>query len=184
MQLSPSQRLTLLKEIAVRLAVEEWALLDMTLKAYRLPVSDRSDGGKHAYVLEMVAEASNQVLIDLAHHLGFDCIYFVFTSTQVACWGNGMLRLFISHLAKERQLAAELKNSFLKLGISSFVARNDIEPTKEWQDKIEGALASCGVLVALLHQDFHASNWTDQEIGFAMGRGVPTFPVRLGKDPY
>jgi TIR domain len=184
MQLSPSQRLTLLKEIASRLAVEEWPLLDTTLKAYQLPVSDRWDGGKHAYVLEMVAEASDQVLIDLAHHFWFDYVDFVFPSTQVACWGNGTLRLFISHLAKERQLAADLKNSFLKFEISSFVAHNDIEPTKEWQDEIEGALASCDVLVALLHPDFHASNWTDQEIGFAMGRGVPTFAVRLGKDPY
>ena len=28
------------------------------------------------------------------------------------------------------------------------------------------------------------SNWTDQEIGFAMGRSLPVFAVRLGQDPY
>ncbi len=183
-QLSPSQRLTLLKEIANRLAAEEWPFLDTTLKVYRLPISDQWEGTKHAYVLKMVAEASDQVLIDLAHHLGFDFEDSVFPSNQVACWEDGMLRIFISHLAIERKFAAELKVSLLKLGISSFVAHNDIEPTKEWQDEIEGALASCDVLVALLHPEFHASNWTDQEIGFAMGRGVPAFAVRLGKDPY
>jgi hypothetical protein len=36
----------------------------------------------------------------------------------------------------------------------------------------------------LLHDKFHVSNWTDQEIGFAMGRRVPTFAVRLGETPY
>ncbi len=39
-------------------------------------------------------------------------------------------------------------------------------------------------LVALITPDFHASSWTDQEIGWALGRGVPVIPVRLGADPY
>jgi len=39
-------------------------------------------------------------------------------------------------------------------------------------------------LVALLHPTFHFSNWTDQEVGFAMGRAVPTFSIHLGQDPY
>jgi hypothetical protein len=38
--------------------------------------------------------------------------------------------------------------------------------------------------VALLHDNFHASNWTDQEIGFTMGRGVPAFAVRFAETPY
>lgn len=42
----------------------------------------------------------------------------------------------------------------------------------------------CHGLVALLHDKFHESKWTDQEIGFAMGRGVPIFSVRYGQDPY
>ena len=132
----------------------------------------------------MASGASDQVLIGLARHLEFDFVESLPPSTQVSCWEDGMLRIFISHLAVERVFAAELKTIFLRFGISSFVAHNDIEPTKEWQDEIEGALASCDALIALLHPDFHGSNWTDQEIGFAMGRGVPTFAVRLGKDPY
>ena len=50
--------------------------------------------------------------------------------------------------------------------------------------QIETALATCDALVALLLENFHASNWTDQEIGFAMGRGVPVYSVRFGQDPY
>jgi nucleoside 2-deoxyribosyltransferase len=98
--------------------------------------------------------------------------------------GEKVFRLFVSHLATHRVFAADLQTALLDFGISGFVAHNDIEPTQEWQTQIETALATCDALIALLHSDFHASNWTDQEIGFAMGRGAPTFAVRLGQVPY
>jgi hypothetical protein len=60
----------------------------------------------------------------------------------------------------------------------------DIHPTKEWQDEIESALSSMDGFVALLTDNFHESDWTDQEVGFALARGVPIVAVRLGRDPY
>ena len=95
-----------------------------------------------------------------------------------------MLRLFVTHLSKHRAFAADLQEALSDFGISGFIAHRDIEPTQEWQIEIETALATCDALVALLHERFHASNWTDQEIGCAMGRGVPVFAVRFGEDPY
>lgn len=95
-----------------------------------------------------------------------------------------MLRLFISHLAVEREFAAALQKALLHFGISGFVAHNDIEPTSEWQAQIQTALATSDALIALLHKDFHASHWADQEIGFAMGRGIPVFAVRFAYAPY
>jgi hypothetical protein len=38
--------------------------------------------------------------------------------------------------------------------------------------------------VALMTEGFHDSVWTDQEVGYAVARGVPIVAVRLGKDPY
>jgi len=38
--------------------------------------------------------------------------------------------------------------------------------------------------VALLTEKFHDSDWTDQEVGFALARRVPIVAVRLGKGPY
>jgi hypothetical protein len=46
------------------------------------------------------------------------------------------------------------------------------------------ALATSDSLVALLHPGFSESDWTDQEIGFAMGRGLPVFAISFGQDPY
>jgi hypothetical protein len=39
-------------------------------------------------------------------------------------------------------------------------------------------------LLALLTEKFHESNWTDQEIGAAIGRQKLIIPLRKGIDPY
>lgn len=100
-------------------------------------------------------------------------------------WKNeGYYRVFLSHKAEFKKEAAALKDRLLLYGISSFVAHEDIHPTKEWQDEIENALFSMDALVALMTEGFHDSVWTDQEVGVAFGRGVPIISVKLGKDPY
>lgn len=99
-------------------------------------------------------------------------------------WGEGELRVFISHKAENEKFAKDLKTHFYQWGIASFVAHEDIEPLKEWQSEIEKALFSMDGLVALMTDKFSESDWTDQEIGVAVGRGVPIFPIHLGKDPY
>ena len=95
-----------------------------------------------------------------------------------------MLRLFLSHKAESKRKATEIKDAFLFYGVSCFVAHEDIEPTKEWQAEIERALATMHVMVPLMTESFHESNWTDQEVGIAIGRGVPIVAVMLGRDPY
>ncbi|UOG91010.1 MAG: toll/interleukin-1 receptor domain-containing protein [Candidatus Thiothrix sulfatifontis] len=71
-----------------------------------------------------------------------------------------------------------------RFGISAFVAHVDIEPTKEWQDEIEAGLFSMDALAAILMQGFKESNWTDQEVGIAIGRGVLVIPIVKGVTPY
>lgn len=39
-------------------------------------------------------------------------------------------------------------------------------------------------MVAILHPEFHDSQWCDQEVGWVMGRGIPIMPVRLGPAPH
>lgn len=184
MALPATQRIKLIKEIADRLQVEEWPLVDITLSQFKLPTSETWGGNKLTYVLEMIKSASDESLVELAQHVGYLVEEVAKPGIDPPFWRKRMFRLFISHLAKEKIFAAELQEALLAYGISSFVAHNDIKPTLEWQTQIETALATCDSLVALLHPDFHRSNWTDQEIGFAMGRGLPTFAIRFGQDPY
>jgi hypothetical protein len=185
MPLSASKRITLLTEICSRLQMEEWPLIDLTLSQFGLPTTDEWQGGnKNAYVIQMSKGANDTVLIELAQHVGFLFEEVPKPGFDPPFWRKRMFRLFVSHLSSEKILAAQLQEALLAYGISGFVAHNDIEPTLEWQTQIETALATADSLVALMYPAFHASNWTDQEIGFAMGRGLPVFTVRFGQDPY
>lgn len=99
-------------------------------------------------------------------------------------WGTEGFRPFLSHKAEVKKETAALKEHLGLYGISAFVAHEDIRPTKAWQDEIENSLASMDAFVALLTEDFHDSNWTDQEVGFALARGVPVIAVQIGRLPY
>lgn len=99
-------------------------------------------------------------------------------------WGDDGFRLFLSHKSEVKKETATLKEGLKLFGMSCFVAHEDIHPTKAWQEEIENALASMDGFVALMTENFHDSNWTDQEVGYAVARGVPIIAVRLGKDPY
>jgi len=99
-------------------------------------------------------------------------------------WSPGHFRLFVSHLSENRANAGRLKSTLEPLGVTAFVAHEDIEPTREWQREIESALFSMDGLVAILARGFGQSNWTDHEVGVALGREVIVIPVMYGHNPY
>jgi len=99
-------------------------------------------------------------------------------------WPDGRFRLFFCHVSKHKVAVAKLKDELALRGVAAFVAHEDIEPSLEWQREIELALRSMQALAALITPDFHASAWTDQEVGWAFGRGLVVVPVRLEADPY
>lgn len=98
-------------------------------------------------------------------------------------WEPGRLRIFLSHVAAHKVAVSKLKQELDRFGASAFVAHQDIEPTFEWQHEIELALQSMHSLVALVTPDFHGRKWTDQEVGYALGKGVLVIPVMLGAAP-
>jgi len=98
-------------------------------------------------------------------------------------WKPGMVRAFVSHLALHREFASRVSTELETHGISGFVAHDHILVTHEWQTEIERALSSAEVFVGLVHPDSSTSYWMQQEVGWAMGRGIPIFMVRLGADP-
>ncbi len=94
-------------------------------------------------------------------------------------------RVFISHLAERRVEVHELARMLEAFGFACFVAHDAIEPSRSWQREIERALQSCDLLVAYITPGFRVSRWTDQEVGWALGRGVVAIPVAVeGENPY
>jgi hypothetical protein len=178
-----SKKVKLIKEIATTLSQEDWSLIDLTLKEFEFPISETYNGKEKAYVIEHLQNGNENNLIELAEHLGLQ-IENESTVVNPDFWKDDYFKLFISHLATDKVNAQKLKDRLEIYGISGFVAHSDIEPTKEWQNEIEVALRTCDSLVALMIKDFHNSNWTDQEIGLALGRDLLIIPVRMGQDPY
>lgn len=99
-------------------------------------------------------------------------------------WDSGGFKLFLSHVSSQKGFAHELKEALRRYNITAFVAHDDIEPTAEWQQKIESALNSMDALAAILSDDFVNSPWCDQETGIAMGLGRLVVPVSIEANPH
>ena len=102
----------------------------------------------------------------------------------LSIWKPDHVRLFISHRdihkAAAKKLASELEN----FGISAFVAHDTIEPMKTWQNEIQKGLETMEIMLTFVTDDFHKSVWTNQEVGFALGRDIPVISLKLeSRDP-
>ena len=166
--------------------LDEWPEIDLVLKQFGLPFSDQWPGDKKSYVIEMIGGAGDSDLIELSQHFGIksEGPAVIVDSPETPYWKDGHLKVFLSHLTSQKEQAAHIQTALGRYGMSSFVAHNDIQPTVEWQIEIETALATSDLLVALIHPDFIKSAWCDQEIGYALGRGIPVFAVKCGADPH
>ena len=184
-------RVRIIEEIAERLQDEGFERIDFLLTQFGLPTQDSWFGSTQSYILDSLKDGSASDVLELAEHLMVPNIPSLeddgvdnAPSAADRIWGSSPLRIFLSHLAVEKEFAARVQSGFARYGAASFVAHVDITPTKEWLSQIEIGLASCDLLVALMHDGFHASNWTDQEVGYVMGRQKPVYPVALGEMPY
>jgi len=102
----------------------------------------------------------------------------------LSIWKQGHIRLFISHRDNYKKHAKRLGRALEPYGISAFVAHDTIEPMEVWQHEIEKGLETMEIMLALVTEDFHDSTWTNQEIGYALGKGIPIIALKLGKkDP-
>jgi len=101
---------------------------------------------------------------------------------SLSIWKPGLIRTFISHRDAYKKQAKLLADSLEPYGISSFVAHETIEPTKEWRLEIMNGLQTMEIMLAFVTDDFHTSTWTNQEVGFALVRGVPVVSLKVEKN--
>ena len=102
-------------------------------------------------------------------------------------WGEGRQRkklVFLSHRAAYRRQVAQVREQLESQGLRCFVAHEDVNPSKIWQNEILNALNTMDVFVGFVTDDFHGGGWPDQEVGYACQRGVPRVFVKVeGADP-
>lgn len=104
-------------------------------------------------------------------------------ATESGSWKPDCFRLFASHSALHKEFVSEVADELLAVGVHAFVAHDTMEVSRPWQEQIEQHLRSMQALVAFVHPEFNESAWCHEEIGWAYGRKVPVFAVRIGADP-
>ncbi len=188
--MKPLERIELIDIIGRKLQEKmKFIEIDSYLESYGVSIKNHqpSYNSKYVYVKEILPKASDETIIKIAEELEINhpaMIDVTYQENEATFWKPGHFKLFISHLASFRETIGHLKSELEKYGISSFVAHEDIEPTKEWQVEIERGLFSMDALCAVLMPGFKESNWTDQEVGIAIGRNVLIIPIRKELDPY
>lgn len=185
MALTPGERLNLIKQLIVDLAADDWEEIELTLDTFGASDLGPRQGwhGNDEYARKRLKLSSDDALVALHSHLHPD-ISVGIAPTAGGPWQEGYVKLFLTHTHPNKILAKAIRDRLLLYGIDTFVAHEMIEPSKEWQEEIELALATCEALAALVTKDVVTSKYCDQEIGFAMGRGLVVIPIRQETDPH
>jgi hypothetical protein len=159
--------------------------IDQFLEAYKIsPPNNVTANSKWVYSCEALRKAPSDVILKIAEELEIEDIQSVNRLVPPRNWqGTADFRLFISHISKSKDKATRLKTCLSNHAVSGFVAHEDIHPTLEWQLEIERALHSMDAFLAIHTVDFSKSMWTQQEIGFAVGKGTKIISLKMGEDP-
>jgi hypothetical protein len=177
--MTPENRLDAIQRILSRLENQDWETVNLHLNLFGLPSEDWWRGDVRKYLIEMLEHAPAEKLSQLDRYLSGTIEEPILRSSS----GNQGFEIFISHLAEERVVAGEVKRRLLAYGVSCFVAHQQIDAGLAWQEEIQSALTRCDSLIAIHHSQFSNSEWTGQEIGWVLGRGMPVVSLMVGERP-
>ena len=183
----PSERLALIDRIGrVLQARYTFADIDFYLAEFGIETSESTGfGSKWLYAKDALSSVSENTLAQIVEDLELGTLAAMVASiSPPSNWANTEdFRLFISHIAVHRDKATRLRECLDPYAISGFVAHEDINPTSTWQTEIERALHCMDAMVTIHTAGFANSPWTQQEIGFALGRGVKVISLKFDEDP-
>jgi hypothetical protein len=179
-----AERIRLIEESSAALAALKPARFQLVLRTFGVETFDYESGfnalDELTYCIDRVESLDDAELREL-HTYAVDTVGVPETSALISKpWGDKPVGVFLSHRHEDAQFVSGVRDHLRKYwGIDAFVAHTSLDGGKKWRDGIRDALAKCHYLVAVLHEYFHASQWCDQEVGWAMGRNLPILPVRL-----
>lgn len=185
--MSRRDRFRLRTQLVEALKGDSWSYerINLLLQDFKVKhLDERYDGPS---IAEIVATMPDSTLVE-AYSIVLDLepaevTDIVETNVNTGNWKPGYLRLFLSHSAAHRKFVGDVADELAVMGIHGFVAHDSMAVSKPWQTQIEHALRSMQAFVALVHPEFNASTWCQQEVGWAYGRRIPRFAIRIGTDP-
>ncbi|MFB1062593.1 nucleoside 2-deoxyribosyltransferase [Natrinema sp. CBA1119] len=86
-------------------------------------------------------------------------------------------QVYVSHAPGDLELAQDLFSTVKNFPFGVHLALEEIESGRS-RKRLEGRLANSDVVVAVLTEDAADNTWIDQEIGYAVAKGIPVVPLR------
>lgn len=180
-----ANRLALLEDVGAELQRRyTFRDVDLFLEAHGVSTAGFDYGNsKRLYTKDVLKSVSEPVLMRIAGELGLIAVSSNLMDVPANWRDTTQFRLFISHISEDKDKATKLKSALTHHAIAGFVAHEDILPTLDWQEEIQRALNTMDGFVSVHTPGFDKSIWTQQEIGFALGRGAKIICFEMGELP-
>ncbi len=92
-------------------------------------------------------------------------------------------KAFISYETNDVNYANKISAFLKEFNIEAFVAYKDAREAEEFQEEILTALNKMDFFISIHTEQFSKSVWCQQEIGFAVAKGVKIIPIKLRTPP-
>ncbi len=87
---------------------------------------------------------------------------------------------FISYQTEDKIVAGKIQNILTKVGLSAFMAHEDINVSEEWRLKILQEIGKADLFISLWSKNYNDSLWCIQESGIAAFRTeMTTIPLSI-----
>ncbi|GAB3024971.1 toll/interleukin-1 receptor domain-containing protein [Natronobiforma cellulositropha] len=85
-------------------------------------------------------------------------------------------QVFVSHAPEDLELVQELFSTVKNFPFGVHIALEEVESGRR-RKRLEGRLANSDVVVAVLTERAASNRWINQEIGYALAKGIPVLPM-------
>lgn len=85
------------------------------------------------------------------------------------------MKAFISYHHDDRAVGGQIAELLSRLGITTFLAHEDIDVSEEWRIVLLSELRITDLFIPILTKNYYASVWCVQESGIAAGRKKTSF---------
>ena len=89
-------------------------------------------------------------------------------------------QIYVSHAPDDLDLVQELFSTVKNFPFGVHIALEEVESGRS-RKRLEGRLANSDVVVAVLTEGAAANRWINQEVGYALAKGIPVIPLRDGE---
>jgi hypothetical protein len=86
---------------------------------------------------------------------------------------------FLSYQTADKAVAGKIQSLLRDLGISSFLAHEDIAVSEEWRLTILEEIEKTDLFIPILSANYYGSDWCQQESGIAAFRKTTVIPLSI-----